>query len=264
VTELESAFRKIHVELKPRTPLPILQTEFFPSVGANHSATLDKGTLRIRISDLFSDAPVEVLEALAAILLAKLYRKRVDPGHQRAYRRYTLSSEMIERSRLTRAERGRRSRTTGPNGRLHDLNALFEHINALYFENDLRKPELSWTQKKARSTLGRYDFEQDVIFISRFLDSPDVPHYVVEYVMFHEMLHVKHGSQIKGLKEIVHPQRFARTNDGLNTIERLQRGWTLTSRSSQRPQIETWCQRWIHRRCGKACGNRLQAVAKSA
>lgn len=208
MTELESAFRRVHHELKPRTPLPTFRTEFFPSVGANHSATLEDGTLKVRVSDLFSDAPTDVLEAVAFILLAKLYRKKVDPDYQRTYRRYTLRPDMIERARMARAERGRPSPTTGPRGSRHDLDALFDEINKLYFGRTLPKPELSWTQKKSRATLGRYDFEQDVIFISRFLDSPAVPAYVVAYILFHEMLHVKHGTQVKGLKEIVHPPAF--------------------------------------------------------
>ena len=118
MTELESAFRKIHRELKPRTPLPAIETEFFPSVGANHTATLENGILKVRVSDLFADAPIEIFETLAVILLSKIYRKKVDPQHHKAYRRYTMSHQMLERSRQARSERGRRLRTTGPQGRL--------------------------------------------------------------------------------------------------------------------------------------------------
>ena len=210
MTDLESAFRKIHRELKPRTPLPKIQTEFFPSVGANHSATLEEGVLRVRVSDLFADAPAEILETVAVILLAKLYRKKIDAEYHADYRRYTMNTDMLERGRRVRSERGRPTPTTAPRGKCYDLGALFDEINMECFAGRLRKPQLSWTRRKARTVLGRYDFDQDVIFISRFLDSDTIPAHVVRYILFHEMLHVKHGTEIKGLREIVHTPAFRR------------------------------------------------------
>jgi hypothetical protein len=210
VTELECAVRKIHRELKPHTALPTIETEFFPSVGANHSATLEDGVLRVRVSDLFADAPLEILETVAIILLSKLYRKKIDAERQKDYRRYTMSHRMLERSRRVRSERGRPTRTTPPQGRFYDLDTLFDAINVDCFDGTLPKPKLSWTRRKARSTLGRYDFDQNVIFVSRYLDSDTIPTHVIEYILFHEMLHVKHGTEIKGLREIVHTPAFRR------------------------------------------------------
>ena len=210
MSELESAVRKIHRELKPRTALPRIETEFFPSVGANHSATLEQGVLRVRVSDLFADAPVEILETVAIILLSKLYRKKIDAERQKDYRRYTMSHRMLERGRQVRSKRGRPTPTTSPQGLYYDLDTLFDAINVSFFDGTLRKPQLSWTRRRARSVLGRYDFAQDVIFLSRHLDSHTIPPHVVEYILFHEMLHVKHGSQIKGLREFVHTPAFRR------------------------------------------------------
>src|SRR5690606_3307408 len=110
VIAIHSAFRRVHRQLRPSSPLPEIQAEFFPSVGANHSAVLERGRLRVRVSDLFVDAPREVFEALAAILLSKLYRKKLDPRHRNEYRRYLMTEEMLARSKRARAERGRRSR----------------------------------------------------------------------------------------------------------------------------------------------------------
>jgi predicted metal-dependent hydrolase len=207
---LESAVRRVHRQLKPRTPLPTIRTEFFASVGANHSATLEDGTLSVRVSDLFADAPADVFETLAAILLSKIYRKKIDPQQNRAYRRYTMSESMVERTRRARSERGRRTRTTGPKGKFYDLEPLFNQINQEYFGQELHRPELSWTARKTRSLLGRYDFDQDVIFISRTIDSPEVPEFVLRYILFHEMLHVKHGTTIQNFRELVHTPEFRR------------------------------------------------------
>jgi predicted metal-dependent hydrolase len=117
---------------------------------------------------------------------------------------------MQERSRRARTERGRRRRIPGPLGRHYDLESVFDAVNEDYFEGELRKPRLSWTRGRAKSVLGRYDFDADVIFISRLLDSPTVPAHVVQYVVFHEMLHVKHGTQVHEAREIVHSAAFRR------------------------------------------------------
>ena len=159
---------------------------------------------------MFRDAPPEIFETLAAILLSKIYRRKVDPEHNRAYRRYTLSDPMRERSRKACSERGRPTATTYPKGRVYDLVILFDRIDAEYFDSGLHRPELSWTRRKTRRILGRYDFDQDVIFVSRSLDTPEVPEFVVSYILFHEMLHVKHGTRIDGLREVVHPPEFRR------------------------------------------------------
>jgi hypothetical protein len=144
------------------------------------------------------------------ILLSKLYRRKIDPRHNRRYRAYTMSAPMRERALRTRAQRGRPSATTGPAGRAHDLKPLFDDINDNYFAGSLPRPGLSWTLRKTRRLMGRYDFEQDVIFISRSLDSPSVPEYVVRYILFHEMLHVKHGTRFENDREVVHPPEFRR------------------------------------------------------
>ncbi len=205
---LELIFRAAHRQLKPRTPLPELRVEYFPFAGLNHTARLQEGRLIIRVSDIFVDAPQEVINSLALILLAKLYRKKVDALHHGAYRTFILSNTIQERARIARNTRCRLTRLTNSRGRHIDLDALFNRLNEQHFGGALDKPRLSWSAKKARYVLGRYDSTHHAIFISRMFDSPHVPSYVVEYVMFHEMLHVKHQSQIQESRILVHTPEF--------------------------------------------------------
>ncbi len=203
-------FRDTHRKLKPRTPVPEVSVEFFASVGANHQAVLENAVLKVRLSDMFEDAPRPVFEAVAAILVSKLYRKKADPRYRRIYKEYTTSETMVERARQVRAERGRKVRTTDPRGRRFDLDRLFDEINAEYFAGELPKPGLSWTKRPTRRILGRYDFDHDVIFVSRSLDLRGIPEYVVRYVLYHEMLHIKHGSRIQNHREVFHSPDFRR------------------------------------------------------
>ena len=205
---LESIFSTAHRELRPRTPLPDIEVEFFPFAGLNHTARLNEGRLTVRVSDIFTDAPFEVYHSLALILLAKLYRKKVDPSYHDTYRSFILRSEIQERSRAVRSERGRVNRPRGSRGRHIDLDGIFNSLNERYFAGSIDKPRLSWSARKSRCVLGRYDITHNTIFISRLFDSPDIPPYVVQYVMFHEMLHVKHQSRVHDSRVIVHTPEF--------------------------------------------------------
>lgn len=208
MTNLESIFQTAHRQLKPRTPVPQIRVEFFPFAGLNHTARLHDGYLTIRVSDIFLDAPFDVYHSLAVILLAKLYRKKIDAEYQRIYRLFILRGEIQQRVRDVRHTRSRLSREMGSRGRHIDLDEIFERVNAQYFEGCLNKPRLSWSAKRARYILGRYDSTHHTIFISRLFDSPDVPAYVVDYVMFHEMLHVKHQSRVQACRVVVHTPEF--------------------------------------------------------
>jgi hypothetical protein len=205
---LESIFSTAHRELRPRTPIPEIKVEFFPFAGLNHTARLNEGRLTIRVSDIFTDAPTEVYHALALILLAKLYRKKIDTAHQNTYRSFILQSDIQERARAIRTERCRVTTGRGSRGRHVDLEELFDKLNAHYFAGALDKPRLSWSARKSRFVLGRYDATHRTIFLSRLFDAPSIPPYVIEYVMFHEMLHVKHQSRVRDSRVIVHTPEF--------------------------------------------------------
>jgi predicted metal-dependent hydrolase len=199
-------FRVAFQQLKPRTPVPEMSAEFFPFAGLNHTVRLREEKLLIRVSDLFVDAPDQVIHSLALILLGKLYRRKIEPTHARTYRAFALSSDIQERARQSRRERGRLpvQRT----GRCRDLDSSFDRLNAQYFDGELNRPVLSWSAKPSRHTLGRYDATRHAIFISRYLDSFQVPEYVLDYVLFHEMLHVKHQSRVEDCRLLVHTREF--------------------------------------------------------
>jgi predicted metal-dependent hydrolase len=206
--DLDEIFAAAHRELRPRTPLPQISIEFFPFAGLNHTARLHENQLRIRVSDIFTDAPPDVYRSLALILLSKLYRKKIDRSYHRAYRTFILQTDIQERARTTRNDRCRQTRVRGSQGRHVNLDAIFNRLNEQYFHNAIPKPRLSWSARKSRYVLGRYDATHSTIFISRLFDSADIPDYVCEYVMYHEMLHVKHQTQIRDARIVVHTRDF--------------------------------------------------------
>ena len=206
--DIQLIFASAHKQLRPRTPLPEIEIEFFPFAGLNHTVRLHDNRLIVRLSDIFTDAPLDVYSSLALILLAKLYQKTIDHSHHRAYRTFILSEEIQERARIARTKRGRRMRAGEARGRHVDLETLFDRLNRDYFDALLVKPRLSWSPKKSRHVLGRYDATHNIIFISPFFDVPTIPWYVTAYILFHEMLHLKHHSCVRDSRMIVHTREF--------------------------------------------------------
>ena len=105
--------------------------------------------------------------------------------------------------------RGRvRSGATGPQGRHFDLGRLFDDLNEKYFEGKLARPHIGWSARSWRRQFGCYDPGPNHILLNRRMDRPGVPQCAVEYVLFHEMLHVKHPTRRSGCALVSHSPEF--------------------------------------------------------
>lgn len=93
-------------------------------------------------------------------------------------------------------------------GAFHDLAGSFERINARYFAGQLARPRLSWSTSMTRRKFGHYDHVRDAVMVSSTLDQSRVPAFVLDYLMFHELLHKKHGVRWHNGKGYAHTGEF--------------------------------------------------------
>jgi hypothetical protein len=205
----EELYARVFRELRPRAPLPVLRVEFRRFANADSFIRLENGCIEVRISDLLAGAPAPVMEALAHILLGKLYRKPVPRLYAYRYRLYLNRRDMRRQAHLVRQIRGRKF-ISGPQGAHHNLEEIFERLNAQFFDGMLGRPQLGWSRGASRSMLGHFDPSHNAIIISRILDQPRAPAPVValEYVMFHEMLHLRYPVDHVALRRRVHTREF--------------------------------------------------------
>lgn len=200
-------FQESYIELRPGTSLPEFKVEFFAFANVNNTIRLRDSRLLVRLSDLLEGAPDTVLKAIAHILLAKMYRRPIDRGQAARYRKYVASHEIVRKAHLVRQMRGRKL-LRSPRGHFYDLDAIFEYLNTRFFHGLMARPRMSWSQTKTRRVLGHYDPAHNAIVISRIFDHPAMPRYVLEYIVYHEMLHLKHPVKLRGSRRCVHSPEF--------------------------------------------------------
>ncbi len=204
---LPAIFHECYRELRPRTPIPDLTIEFFPFASINNTIRLREGRLRVRLSDMLEAAPESILQAVAHILLAKIYGKDILPEHSTRYRRYISSRDITQKAHLLRQIRGRKN-IVSPRGSAYDLEQIFDDLNTTFFYGLLARPQMTWSRERARNRLGHYDPAHNTIVISRAFDHARVPRCAVEYIVYHEMLHLKHPVRLRGSRRCVHSKEF--------------------------------------------------------
>jgi hypothetical protein len=84
------------------------------------------------------------------------------------------------------------------------LDESFERINAKYFEGMMEKPNLRWGSHSF-AKLGSYEFGANTITMSRILEEDSE---LLDYVMYHEMLHKKQKFHTKGGRSYHHTKQF--------------------------------------------------------
>ncbi|HVF55955.1 MAG TPA: SprT-like domain-containing protein [Pyrinomonadaceae bacterium] len=206
-TSLGILFADAFRQMAPNRPVPEVDVRYYPYAGLNHTIRLRSGRIYVRLSDIFKSAPQNVHRALAFILLAKLLRRRAPALHEKVYRDYACSPEVLRASDLARRHRGRKF-ISSAQGSVYDLGRMFTRLNRRYFEGQLPEPALTWSQRRTRTILGHHDGVHETIVISKTLDAADVPEWFVEFILYHEMLHIKHPARLINGRRYYHTKAF--------------------------------------------------------
>ncbi|MGH9775116.1 MAG: M48 family peptidase [Candidatus Acidiferrales bacterium] len=187
---------------------PTFLVEFRPYAGLSLTIRLREDRAHVRLSDVLRGAPRIVLEAAAAILLGKLYRRTPPEELLDGYRTFSNSHKIRSRLLLLRRKRVRNALALTANGERHNLREMYARLNSKLFAGTLAAPRLGWSHRVWRAQLGCYDPALEQIVINKRLDRPDVPAFVVEYVLFHEMLHQKHPLRYERCRLRSHSREF--------------------------------------------------------
>ena len=204
---LAEIYTRVFRDLKPRSTPPAIRVEFCSFANADSFIRLTEAGIQVRITDVLEGAPAPVMEALAYILMGKLFRRPVPRLYAHRYRLYLNRRDMRRHMHLIRQIRGRKY-VSSPAGKCHNLEPIFEELNTRFFDGLMGRPLLGWSRQPSRSMLGHFDPSHNAIIISRIFDTTKIPRMALEYVLFHEMLHLRYPVDHNGARRRVHTPEF--------------------------------------------------------
>ena len=164
------------------------------------------GEIHYRVHHMFLEAPHEVVRALAAFAGPRrgAAARRRDAGrHIDAYVRRNRARIAVPRADRLLAR-----------GRVHDLQAIFDRLNAERFGGEI-EARIGWGpirggRRRRTVKTGVYVQDARIIRIHPTLDRVQVPEFYVAAVVFHEMLHQAVPAREVNGRRIVHGVEFRR------------------------------------------------------
>lgn len=234
--EITEIYKNTLLSIAPEQKTSGLKIEFYPYVGISNRIRRRDGLFSVRISDVLRDAPIEFHESLAQILIRKLFRRKIPVKDLQIYRDYLKQNSIHEKTIENRRARGRKIITTSK-GETYDLDDIFLFLNQIYFQNALSKPVLTWSAKKTFRILGHHDSAHKTVAISKSLDDRRVPRFVVEYVVYHEMLHIKHPTRHHNGRRYNHTPEFRRDEENFAYFDEAER-WIEENVNALKRQVK--------------------------
>lgn len=177
---------------------------FYETKSIRHTIQLRQKHIQIKIANSFRQAPEHILKYLAIILYSKIFRYKIDSKIRQTYKQFVEETILPNHKTLSRKP----SLKYKAQGEVYNLEYIFNDINRAYFQNRLKQPILGWSLNKSYTRLGFYAEDKNLLVISRIFDSISVPIKVVEYMMYHEMLHIAIPSEVVDGRRRVHPAKF--------------------------------------------------------
>lgn len=159
-----------------------------------------EGIFTVTINEGFINAPQQVLYSI--LRMASSTGTKV---HKHNMASYSNSADYL---RISRELLQQKSTEGSGAGLFHNLSTLCEKVEEDYSVPSIERPQLSWMDRASFRTFGVYQPSSDSIRISPVLDHPEVPEFIVEYVLFHELVHSWVGVRVRNGRSQIHSKRF--------------------------------------------------------
>jgi hypothetical protein len=128
------------------------------------------------------------------------------PTYTTKFRTYSLTKAFAENNQILKLLDKKDQKSAI--GKHHDLEKIFERVNHAYFDNMFNQPRLEWSRTSSKRNLGTYHPDSNSVVFSKMLDNPKVPELVLEFVMYHELLHKQMGLKIVNGRSYSHTEKF--------------------------------------------------------
>jgi hypothetical protein len=160
-----------------------------------------------QVSDYLEGASPDVLESLAWYLVSKAFRIPTPHGMSEKYLDCIASEEFWQSRRYMYLERAK-NLSLDPHGIHRDLSTIFDYVSSTYFRGAVRDPTLAWVRESPARRLGFYFEPLNLLAVNRVLDAERIPRFVLEFVVYHELLHHMDAGSGRRNRRVHHTRRF--------------------------------------------------------
>ena len=208
--ELQRLCRTVLENFSPEFQSVTINARFYPYIGLTHTIRRRESVWVVRVSDHCRRAPHPVLEAIVTILACKALRRRIPKRISQTYDDWRRESDVSDAVNARRTLKGRKH-FAAHDGHWHPLPEICRDVNRRFFNDQVEIQKIGWGVRRSWGRLGHYDPVHHTITLSPVLDSPNVPRFVVDFIVYHEMLHtVFDDTENYGFRRH-HPPEFCRT-----------------------------------------------------
>ena len=149
-------------------------------------------SIHIQISDYMKGCPEDVLSDMCVMICRRA--KGLKWSESEAFLDYVTSDDFILNNRPTYIARSKniiRSDT----GDVHNLSKSVQRLldSGILEESDITNSYISWTRRDSKRRVGFCSTMFRLVGISAALDSEDVSEHTLDYVVYHECLHLRQG-----------------------------------------------------------------------
>jgi hypothetical protein len=190
-----------------------VSASFFPFKDFKACWQRTGSTADFKVTDYLECADGQIIDEFADNLFRRLRSKAKVELYNERMKDWFQSREFLDINRPVYLQRSRNLayRTEGTN---YELLESFERLKDQGLVPDLPNTYITWTRNPNKARLGYCSILMRVIAISSALDTERVPEYVTEYVLYHELLHLRGG--LRSLERI-HP-RHREAEDWLKRV----------------------------------------------
>ena len=199
---VKEAFKELYPEKELKYDVSLKYSRKFKSYNAN--VKLYRNNLMFHFSKDWKNISKEIQIGLVQELMAKILKERRKTINMDLYNMFMKNIHLAVPKTKTD----------------EILESSFNRVNEIYFYGMIDKPNFEWGNAST-SKLGSYEYGSDTITIS--LIFKDENQKLMDYVMYHEMLHKKFKFQNRSSRNIHHSTEFKKMEAKFENRELLEK-----------------------------------------
>lgn len=190
-----------------------VDAEFAPFKELKIKWQRSKGKAEFKVSDYLADADRQIMDDIARALFSRISGNKMN-GYPESMNAWVTSDEFISANRPMYLRRSKNLSRTAE-GDVRNLEDSRRRLIVAGLIPDYPDVLISWTRGPNVRRVGYCSVLMKVIAISSVFDNEAIPEFVMDYVVYHEFLHImagfnpfgrKHGPEFKA-EERKYPRR---------------------------------------------------------